>query len=389
MREYSSTLLSVQKPSIQIISLIIAFALLVFSSSFSFAQTDERPQLGFTIASDSSPITETTEPSGTPTVTPLPPPVNPINLTLSPITLQLEVNPGETKTGEIKIRNNSTEAEALRVSFATFSFNDATQQINLNNQSDETFLKWISVDQPEFVVQPSEWSTVNVTFTPPPEASLGYYFAVIFNRVSEPVEGGTTKISGAPAVLVLSNVISPLAKRELQLDSFKVPKVWVEFLPQQFLLNIRNSGNVHLPPTGNIFIDSRTKKDIAVLSINPANSLILPNSSREYTVTWSDGFPKWVDETEKDQTILDENGQTKQKLEWNFAEADRFRIGKYTAHLLLVYDNGERDVPIESFVSFWVIPWRISIAVIIISIFFLLGIRSTVADVFRSFRRKK
>jgi len=334
-------------------------------------------------------ITETTEPSGTPTVTPLPPPVNPINLTLSPITLQLEVKPGETKTGEIKIRNNSTEPEALRVSFATFSFNDATQQINLNSQSDETFLKWISVDQPEFVVQPSEWSTVNVTFTPPPEASLGYYFAVIFNRVSEPVEGGTTKISGAPAVLVLSNVISPLAKRELQLDSFKVPKVWVEFLPQQFLLNIRNSGNVHLPPTGNIFIDSRTKKDIAVLSINPANSLILPNSSREYTVTWSDGFPKWVDETEKDQTILDENGQTKQKLEWNFAEADRFRIGKYTAHLLLVYDNGERDVPIESFVSFWVIPWRISIAVIIISIFFLLGIRSTVADVFRSFRRKK
>ena len=342
-----------QKQSIHIILLITAFALLLLVPSPSFAQ----------IASDSSLITETTDPSSTPTVTPVPPPVNPINLTLSPITLQLEVNPGETKTGEIKIRNNSTEPEALRVSFATFSFNEATQQINLNNQSDETFLKWISVDQPEFVVQPSEWSTVNVTFAPPPEASLGYYFAVIFNRVSEPVEGGTTKIAGAPAVLVLSNVISPLAKRELQLDSFKVPKVWVEFLPQQFLLNIRNSGNVHLPPTGNIFIDSGTKKDIAVLSINPANSLILPNSSREYTVNWRDGFPKWVDKTEKDQPILDENGQTKQKLEWNFAEADRFRIGKYTAHLLLVYDNGERDVPIESFVSFWVIPWRLFLAI--------------------------
>ncbi len=378
-----------QKPSIHISSLLFIIAFFLLSYFPVFAQVDERPQAGFTIASDSALITETTELSGTPTVTPLPPPVNAINLTLSPITLQLEVKPGESKSGEIKIRNNSTEPEALRVSFATFSFNETTQQINLNNQSDETFLQWISVDQPEFVVQPSEWSTVNVTFAPPPEASLGYYFAVIFNRVSEPAEDGTTKIAGAPAVLVLNNVISPFAKRELQLDSFKVPKIWVEFLPQQFLLNIRNSGNVHLPPTGNIFIDSGTKKDIAVLSINPANSLILPDSSREYSVTWNDGFPKWVAAAEKDQPVLDENGQPKQKLEWNFAEADRFRIGKYTAHLLLVYDNGERDVPIESFVSFWVIPWRISIAVIIVSIFFLLGIRSTLAGVFRSFKRKK
>ncbi len=365
-----------QKTSIQITSLILFLGLFFSLHQAIFAQT----------ASES---TLQSNPSGTPTVTPVPPPTNPINLTLSPISLQLEVDPGKSKSGEIKIRNNSTEPEALKVSFATFSFNEATQQINLNSQNNETFLQWISVDQPEFVVQPAEWSTINVTFAPPPEASLGYYFAVILNRASEPAEGGTTKISGAPAVLVLTNVVSPLAQRELQLDSFKVPKVWVEFLPQQFLLNIRNSGNVHLPPTGNIFIDSGNKKDIAVLSINPNNSLILPNSSREYTVTWNDGFPKWIDETEKDQPVLDENGQPKQKLEWNFAEADRFRIGKYTAHLLLVYDNGERDVPIESFVSFWVIPWRISIAVIIVSIFFLLGIRSTLAGVFRSFKRKK
>ncbi|MBP9781536.1 hypothetical protein KBC89_02680, partial [Candidatus Woesebacteria bacterium] len=65
-----------QKPSIHINSLIIAFALFLVLFSPAFAQT----------ASDSSLITETTDPSGTPTVTPVPPPVNPINLTLSPIT---------------------------------------------------------------------------------------------------------------------------------------------------------------------------------------------------------------------------------------------------------------------------------------------------------------
>jgi hypothetical protein len=34
-------------------------------------------------------------------------------------------------------------------------------------------------------------------------------------------------------------------------------------------------------------------------------------------------------------------------------------MGKYTAHMLLVYDNGERDIPIEAAVSFWIVPWRL------------------------------
>jgi hypothetical protein len=37
----------------------------------------------------------------------------------------------------------------------------------------------------------------------------------------------------------------------------------------------------------------------------------------------------------------------------------KLRWGKYTANLLLVYDDGTKDVPIEGTLSFWVIPWRL------------------------------
>jgi len=377
----------VQKRSFTISSLLAYCSIsigILLTVPGALAQSIDEPQVEPSVASDSALAPEAI----TPTATPVPPPVTPINLTLSPISIQLETNPGESKSTEIKLRNNGTEDENLRVSFATFSFNETTQEINLDNQGNEEYLQWLSVDKPEFTVKPSEWETITATFAPPADASLGYYYAVIFNRIAEP-EGGTTKITGAPAVLILTTVVSPLAKRELQLDSFKVPKVWIEFLPQQFLLNIRNSGNVHLPPAGNIFIDSGSEKDIAVLSINPANSLILPNSSREFTVVWDDGFPKFETKTENDQPVLDENGETTQELSWNFSEVDRFRIGKYTANLLLVYDNGERDVPIESVVSFWVIPWRITLAIIVVSLFFLLGISASIAAVVRSFKPKK
>jgi hypothetical protein len=32
----------------------------------------------------------------------------------------------------------------------------------------------------------------------------------------------------------------------------------------------------------------------------------------------------------------------------------------------MVYDNGTRDVPMEAYVSFWVVPWRVIIFAILI-----------------------
>ena len=32
---------------------------------------------------------------------------------------------------------------------------------------------------------------------------------------------------------------------------------------------------------------------------------------------------------------------------------------KYQAKLLLVYDDGKRDIPLEGTVEFWVVPWRL------------------------------
>lgn len=310
-----------------------------------------------------------------------------INLTLTPISVQLELEPGQSRTTEIKVYNNSTEDESLRVSFGSFTFNDRTQRIDLSQEAPADIAGWISVDRPELVVRPAEWETVKVTFTSPADAALTYYFAVIFNSTDDITTDNTsTRFKGAPAVLVLTSVSSPLAKRELQLESFTVPKLWVEFLPQTFKLKVRNTGNVHLAPIGNIFIDSAHDTDIAVLSANPNKSIILPKTMRELTVSWDDGFPRWLSKKNEDQSTTTEATVSKQELQWDFSQVDRLRIGKYTAHLLLVYDNGERDIPIESYVSFWVIPWRISLAATVVLLCFLLGVKSSLSSLYRSVR---
>lgn len=275
----------------------------------------------------------------------IPPAVAPLNLTLSPVTLNVEAQPGESATVPLKVRNNGTETEYLELSFETFSADETgAKPLLMEANPNDEFMKWISVDEPKVAIAPGEWKTLRFTFSPPPEAALTYYYAILFNRASSLSQPGQTNIQGVPAMLVLTNVVSPNAKKELQLDNFRVQSPILEFLPVQFSFAVRNIGNVHAAPSGTLFIDGQGKKDIAVLPINPGNSMVLPNSTRSFTLKWEDGFPH-----------RDEQG----KLVWDLSSLSQIRFGKYTAHLIMVYDNGDRDVPIESFVTFWVIPWRV------------------------------
>jgi hypothetical protein len=47
----------------------------------------------------------------------------------------------------------------------------------------------------------------------------------------------------------------------------------------------------------------------------------------------------------------------------------------------MIYDNGQRDVPIEATVSFWVIPWRVIIALTIVGLFVLIGLWSSLGKI--------
>lgn len=299
----------------------------------------------------------------------------PMNLTFSPVSISLETDPGVAVTRQIKVRNNSNEPEELQVSFGSFTADETGEKPKLLEPSATLpYLSWLTVDQPTFKVLPGEWATLNLTFTPPADAALGYYYAIYFRRTQASFIPGSTAVQGSPAVLTLATVASPLAKKQLELSSFAVKDGFTEFLPQTFLVTIRNTGNVPVIPSGNIFIDGQNKKDLAVLLLNPNSHTILPQSSRTLSVTWDDGFPRRLT-----PEILNTPPVTPRLfgLEWDLAKADTFRFGNYTAHLLMVYDNGERDVPIESFASFWVIPWKLVVLALIILSFALVGVIAT------------
>ncbi len=308
----------------------------------------------------------------------IPPAKNPINLTISPITLFMNTTPGVSTSAQIKIQNGNTEAETLKTFISTFTADKSGERPILRDLTEaDTFQDWIHLSETNFTISPGEWKTITVTFSPPVGSSLSYYYSIGFERTVLEKKDGEMTLNGAPAILVLTTVNTPFAVRKLSLSSFQARFPFVEYLPQEFVVTVHNDGNVHLAPSGDIFIDSSSKENIALLPLNPKNSMVLPNSERSFVVSWSDGFPlkQKSDAGKSSKTI------------WDFTRINSFRFGKYTAHLLLVYDDGTRDIPVETAISFWVIPWKIILVVLLICSFTFMGLRATLLGIFK--KRKK
>jgi hypothetical protein len=215
--------------------------------------------------------------------------------------------------------------------------------------------------------------TVNV----PKDAAFGYYWAVQFEPAANSTKApGAANVRGAVAIFTLLNADAPGAKRTIQVTSFSTEKRTYEFLPVNFSVATHNSGNTHVAPTGNIFI-KRGGKQVGVVSINPNGGYVLPGSNRIFTAAWSDGFPVYKPVIGPDgQPVRNKDGTIKQHLVWNFSQVPKLRFGHYTADLLLVYNDGARDIPVSGTLSFWVIPWRIIAFLIVVGGLVALGLWS-------------
>lgn len=316
-----------------------------------------------------------------------------LRLVTSPLPISLVTEPGKTITTELKVKNGGTRPETLKIDLMKFkAYEESGKPQLLERELTDDFLNWVTFSEPVLTIAPDEWKTVTATFVVPPTASFSYYYAFVFSRAEEveQTDANQTALVGGTAVLVLLEARVPGAVREVTVAQFSTDKRFYEFLPTTFSIKLKNIGNVHIAPRGNIFIDQGNTKDIAILEVNSEKGNVLPDSSRIFDTHWSDGFPLYTAKTQDGKAVLDEKSHPVYALKWNWNDASKLRFGKYTAKLLLIYDDGTHDIPIEGEVSFWVVPWRMMGAFLIFTIFFFIGIRSTVQKIWNKvFKNKK
>jgi hypothetical protein len=317
------------------------------------------------------------------------PPTAPINLTLSPTFVNLATDPGKEVSSQLRVTNNNAFTENFKMEVAKYTVGAGGERLNIVPlASGDEFGKWVEFQDEEFTLSANQTRTLRFTISPPEDAALGYYYAFIIRRVAEQEAGTTTAVTGAPAFTAVLEVRSPNAKKELQLVSFTTDRSFYEYLPATFNITFKNTGNLHVVPQGNVFIDQGGRKDIAILKINEGQGNILPGAVRTYTATWDDGMLTRVPKVENGKEVRDDKGRVVYETKWDFAKADRFRIGSYKANLLSVYDNGSRDIPLESNLSFFVFPWKIIGVAIVVMVLAFVGLKETIASNLRKLRKK-
>jgi hypothetical protein len=309
-----------------------------------------------------------------------------LNLVTSPLPINLITEPGATVSAQLKVKNGGIKTEQLKMGLMKFSsYGEEGKPMLLDREKNDDFFDWVSFSENSFEVAPNEWKTITVTFKMPKTAAFGYYYAITFSRAGEekPTGPRQTAIVGATATLVLVEVRVPNAKREVEVLEFSSNRKFYEFLPMTFSVKLKNKGNVHVAPRGNIFIDRGKTHDLAILEINPGKGNILPSSNRIFETQWIDGFPFYVEKTKNNKTVLDEKGSIVKTLKWDFSQAHKLRWGRYSANMLLVYDDGKQDITIEGKTSFWIVPWRLIGGGIVVAFFMLIGLQSTLKKIWR------
>jgi hypothetical protein len=296
-------------------------------------------------------------------------------LSVSPSPLVETVKPGVPKDVELKVSNIGKSIEHLKLELREFSVDKTTGDIKLKDSVPKNIPDWVQFGDPQFTVEAGKTATQSVHISLPKDSGFSYSFAILVSRASgDAVQGEDgNAIHGSIAVFALVNVDRPGAVRKFEVSEFKPSMPVFEYLPADFNAMFQNTGNTIVQPFGNVFIQrgSDDSKPIATLPLNDQKGYMLPNSPRQFKTSWKEGFPVF-------KTTTDSAGKQKSDLAWDWSKLADFRFGQYTAKMIAIYNDGQRDVPVMRETTFWVIPWRAILVLIAIIAIVLLLLRRVI-----------
>lgn len=260
---------------------------------------------------------------------------------------EIFLNKGESITKNITITNRINKPVNFNLTTEDLvGTNDQSQPIVL--MGDETgpysLKNLIKPEITNFTLNFGEKITIPVTVSVPLDAEpRGYYGALIVSNEPEKLsdEGangaqGRTRIISRIGSLFLVK-INGEGKEEGKLTSFKISgpsQSFYESKPKSFEVAYQNTGNVHLVPYGKITVRNLMGRTVSEVPVDAY--FVLPNSTRYREVIWNN---------------------------------PGFMMGRYTADLSFYKGYGnEYD---QAKISFWVLPWKIVVPVIIGLIIFV------------------
>lgn len=273
-------------------------------------------------------------------------------LEISPPVVNLTGNPGETVKTQISIRDVANTPLVVKGQVNDFvaAGEDGTPKLLLEDgeESPYSMKSWFGPLQ-TLNLQPKKIENLTVTINIPANAAPGGYYSTIRFTASAPgLEGNGVALSASLGALILMRVNGDATEKVsvaefATVDSNDKPTWLFESIPVNFMLRAKNEGNVHEQPVGEAVIKDMFGNTVGQVNINLERKNVLPGSIRKF-------------EAPLDKAVL----------------GDRMMFGRYTADLTVTYSTSGQKT--TATLSFWVIPWKLILIVIVILVggFFLI-----------------
>jgi hypothetical protein len=268
-------------------------------------------------------------------------------LEIAPPVLTLSANPGQTVKSQISLRDVSSGSLVVtgQVNDFVASGEDGTPKILLDEGEPNPYsLKTWVAPLPKLSLKPRQIENLPVSIKVPANAAPGGYYGVVrFTATPPELEGTGVSLSASLGALILLKV-NGAAKEGLSIEEFSInnggkAKTLFETAPLTFVERLKNTGNIHEQPAGQVVVTDMFGKKIAAVNVNLPPRNILPQSIRKF-------------EQKLDKSVL----------------GDRQLFGKYTATFTGTYGSDTTKQTISAAQTFWVIPYTligVGIAVLI------------------------
>lgn len=262
-------------------------------------------------------------------------------ITIVPPSDSVQLNPGDSKEGVLKVINDSDQNLNFTAQTQDFIVEDnkGTPTLlppgTLNNKYSAA--NWISVSPSTFNVAPHQKVTLNYFVQVPATAKPGgHYAAIVYTPAEALGVAGTGTAVKTQVGTLLSITVSGQVTQFANVTKF-FANTFQEFGPVDIFTQIKNYGDVHIKPVGNITISDMVGRKLASLPIDEHN--IFPQAARDYQTTFGQ---QWM-------------------------------IGRFKASLLASYGE-QNNMPIVATIYFWVFPWRIASVIVLAIIAVIIGI---------------
>jgi hypothetical protein len=268
-------------------------------------------------------------------------------VTVSPVLFDMDIAPGATAQDKIVLTNDTDERQTFAFLAENFTARGEEGGQEYIHEDEPTGLaSWVYPDRPSVTLDPGQSAEFPFLISVPEDAEPGGHYATIF--FSRGAGDGASSAKGGVGiteqigVLLLVRVPGDIMEKA-NVESFRMAKGTVlHRLPAEFELRVRNTGSVHVRPTGTLVIRNLIGITAARLPANPKQSAVLPGSVRKIENAWL-------------KTAAPEDGGfwAEAANEWR-----NFALGRYAASVELAYGSRQELIRSQT-VHFWVIPWRV------------------------------